>query len=66
VENLDDDVVISRARDTIRENITISAKESPGYYISISRGLGKDVQNYKIQGNNQTEMVTGSKPNIWG
>jgi hypothetical protein len=32
LENLDDDVDINRAWETIRENINISAKESPGYY----------------------------------
>jgi hypothetical protein len=31
LENLDDDVDISRAWETIRENIKISAKESLGY-----------------------------------
>jgi hypothetical protein len=32
LENLDDDVDITRAWETIRENINISAKESLGYY----------------------------------
>jgi hypothetical protein len=31
-ENLDTEVDINRALETIRENIKISAKESPGYY----------------------------------
>jgi hypothetical protein len=32
LENLDDDVDVSRAWETIRENIIISAKETLGYY----------------------------------
>jgi hypothetical protein len=32
LENLDDEVDINRAWETIRENIRISAKESLGYY----------------------------------
>jgi hypothetical protein len=32
LENLDDDVHINRARETIRKNIKISAKEGLGYY----------------------------------
>jgi hypothetical protein len=32
LENLNAEVDINRAWETIRENITISAKESPGYY----------------------------------
>jgi hypothetical protein len=32
LEDLDTEVDINRAWETIRENIKISAKESPGYY----------------------------------
>jgi hypothetical protein len=32
LENLDTEVDINRAWETIRENITFSAKGSPGYY----------------------------------
>jgi hypothetical protein len=43
LENLDAEVEINSAWDTIRENINISAKESLG---SISHGSTKDAENY--------------------
>jgi hypothetical protein len=41
-------VEINSSWETIRENINISAKESPGYFEwrSISHGSTKDIQNY--------------------
>jgi hypothetical protein len=46
--NLDTEVDVNEAWETIRENIKISAKESRGYMNSrsISHGSMKDVQNY--------------------
>jgi hypothetical protein len=41
LENLDTEVDVNKAWETIRENIKISAKESLGYY-----ELTKDAQNY--------------------
>jgi hypothetical protein len=41
LEDLDADVEINSAWETIRENINISAKESPGYF-----ELKKHAQNY--------------------
>jgi hypothetical protein len=47
LENLDTEVDIKRAWETIRENIKISAKASLCYYErrNISHGLMKDAQN---------------------
>jgi hypothetical protein len=48
LEDLDTEVEINSALETIRENIKISAKESPGYYElkkHISHGSTKDTQN---------------------
>jgi hypothetical protein len=48
LEDLDTEVEINSAWETIRENIKISAKESLDYYElrNISHGLTKDAQNY--------------------
>jgi hypothetical protein len=47
LENLDTEVDINRAWETVRENIKISAKESLRYCeLLMSCGLIKDAQNY--------------------
>jgi hypothetical protein len=53
LENLDTEVDINRALETIRGNIKISTKERPGYYElkKHNRGLMKDAQNYLTEGN---------------
>jgi uncharacterized FlaG/YvyC family protein len=47
LENLDAEVDINRAWETIRENIKFSAKQNLGYYElkSINHGSTKDAQN---------------------
>jgi hypothetical protein len=43
---LDAEVEINSAWETIRKNINISAKESLGYWGSMSHGSTKDALNY--------------------
>jgi hypothetical protein len=64
LENLDTEVDINRAWETITENIKISAKESVGYYELkkhkpwFEEGCSKETS--------QTAVVKGSKRNKWG
>jgi hypothetical protein len=64
LENLDTEVDIKRAWETIRQNINISAKESLGYYELkknkpwFDEGCSKEIS--------QIAVVTGSKRNKWG
>jgi hypothetical protein len=69
LENLDAEVNINRAWETIRENIKISAKESMVYYelrthtLLFDEGCSELLDQRK---KSQTAVVAGSKRNKWG
>jgi hypothetical protein len=63
LENLDNDVNIKRAWETIGQNIKTSARQSLGYYElkKDNPWFDKGCSNYQIKGNNA--MVIGPMPN---
>jgi hypothetical protein len=67
LENLDDDVGINIAWETIRENIKISAKVSLRYYELTKHKPWFDEGWSKLldQRNRQIATITISKPNKW-
>jgi hypothetical protein len=67
LEDLDADIEINSAWETIRENINISAKESLGYYeLKTHRPwFHEDCSKLLDQKKRQIAVVTGSKDNKW-
>jgi hypothetical protein len=64
LENLDDDVDVSRAWETIRENIKISVKASLGYYELKKHTPWFDEECSKLLDKKKTSqiaLVTGSE-----
>jgi hypothetical protein len=59
-------VYINTARETIRENIKISAQASLGYYELLWMVSRRMFESVKSKETNQIAMVTGSKPKKWG
>jgi hypothetical protein len=69
VENLNNDVDINRARETIRENIKISVKENTSYYESRPRMPWFDEECSELLDQRKEaklQWFAGSKPNKWG
>jgi hypothetical protein len=66
LENLNDGVDINRAWETIREDITISAKDSLGYY-ELNQPWFDEwcYRTVRSKETSQIAMTTGSKPNKW-
>jgi hypothetical protein len=69
LENLDAEVDVNRARETIRENIKISAKEGLGYYEFKKHNSWFDEGCSKLLDQKQQvklQWFTGAKRNKWG